>query len=604
MNQKVVFTLIAVSSIIIFLLPLFKPGAMAGHDAGYHYTRIQLFTNALKEGQFPVRWIEGPVPGLSHPLFLFYPSLFYYATAIFMFIGLSYVHAAYVTLAIAAMLAWVGMYVLVFRFMSDMNELDRLLRPYVAAFSAILFLFTPYRISQLYVRAAYGEFLATSMIPWVFFAFHHFYNRYANYKNIMILVISLSAMFLGHQPTAMMVAFPLFLWIIFQSKLWKNSNARLWLSLSIVGLTTTGLLAWFLLPLVSEKNFIRSQNLTNSYYDFRQHFVLVKQLIYMPWGYGVSVRGPNDGMSFQVGIVNWVVIAGIIVLFLYHTYKHHDHNQYSVFFFIIFLYSLFMSIDLSEPIWERFSVIQFAQYPWRFLGIASFATAVLGGIVLSYIFQYVHKNRQYLFFFLFLPILFNLKYLAPAAYLSDTTFDLGNPALAQYTSPENPLFGVELAYLPLWVQEVDSSPTNPRFQIKSGDATISPILDTITRQIFKISAKTPATVRVNTHYFPGWMATVVTRDTANQTVIPGYNNSFGNMEITVEPGEHTVTLAFTKTPIRQLADGISFVIALGLVVLSISTFWLKRFWSKNKGATSVALRYHKKASLNVPRRRK
>jgi len=40
-------------------------------------------------------------------------------------------------------------------------------------------------------------------------------------------------------------------------------------------------------------------------FNFKDHFPFIKQLIFSPWGHGASLWGPGDGMSFQVGIINW-----------------------------------------------------------------------------------------------------------------------------------------------------------------------------------------------------------------------------------------------------------------------------------------------------------
>ena len=49
---------------------------------------------------------------------------------------------------------------------------------------------------------------------------------------------------------------------------------------------------------------------------YANHFVYLHQLFYSPWGYGLSVPGPNDGMSFALGwshlllaLVVWIWIA-------------------------------------------------------------------------------------------------------------------------------------------------------------------------------------------------------------------------------------------------------------------------------------------------------
>ena len=37
-------------------------------------------------------------------------------------------------------------------------------------------------------------------------------------------------------------------------------------------------------------------------YSYRLHFVYPGQFLLPGWGYGYSMPGPNDGMSFQLGV--------------------------------------------------------------------------------------------------------------------------------------------------------------------------------------------------------------------------------------------------------------------------------------------------------------
>ncbi len=598
-KRSIVFG-VAVASLItiLFLSPLFRPGIIAGHDAGYHFTREQLFTRSLKEGQFPVRWIEGPSPGITHPLFLFYPPLFYYAVAPFMLMGISYTGATYAVIALATILAWLGMYLLVKtiigldpRFRGDDRGGggdDRLVVDLAASVAATLFLFTPYRISQLYVRAAYGEFLATAFVPWAFLAVYNLYNRYNHYNRyILLLGFSLAAMVTSHQPTMIIVAAPLAAWTIY---LWmRTQNTRGLAALGGAILLALGLAAFFVLPLVTEGSFIRAGRLASGYFDFRQHFALPAQLIYSPWGYGVSLMGSTDGMSFQVGFVNWVVLGGAVILVFYNYYnRYKNYNGYIGIFVLLSLSGIFMATDASAPIWERFSLLGYVQYPWRHLLVISFATAALGGLVFYNSYNVYKNYNRYIWLLLFIPILFNLKYLAPAAYMKPGMFDLGNPELARYNSPENPFFGVELGYFPIWVNEVNTDPAIKRFSVVAGKADVKTTRDTMIRQEARIEASQAATIRVNTHYFPGWMATI-DDGKSKKTVTPAYDNPQGNMEVNLlEPGDYTLTFSLTKTPVRTIADYLSLVSLVAVAVGTLLIIAPRRFWSKYAGASSPA----------------
>ncbi|MBM3136366.1 MAG: YfhO family protein [Chloroflexi bacterium] len=68
-----------------------------------------------------------------------------------------------------------------------------------------------------------------------------------------------------------------------------------------------GLAAIFLLPALLETRYVNVAQWTSAYYDFRRHFVYFFQLFSPFWGFGYSDAGPGDAMSFQLGVVPFVL---------------------------------------------------------------------------------------------------------------------------------------------------------------------------------------------------------------------------------------------------------------------------------------------------------
>ena len=569
---KLFLICIIVVSLILFIYPLFKPGLIAGHDTGARFVHVQMMAQALKDGEFPVRWVEGPSIGLSHPLFNYYPPLFYYPPAILTLLGVGLVPAVYITLALFVGIGWLGMYIFV----------KKLTGFFPAVISAALFLFTPYRISQIYVRAAYMEFAATSIIPFAFWGILAIFQK-QKITGLITTTVSLALIITLHQPTFIMVLPALLAWIGY---LWiVNYSHKEKLILRIKGLISflaiviaLFLAASFVLPLVGESQLVRPVGLSGGYFDFRQHFATILQLVYSPWGYGISQPGPNDGMSFQVGVLNWLVLVIAIGLIIWRRFYK---KGLIVFFALIALYGMFMSISASLPIWERLSILFYIQYPWRYLAITSFATAVLAGIVfyqLIKLFDSSRKNWLWGIVFIFVVVIFNWQYLAPAAYLPSDSFTFGSSRFPR----TDPLLGLESTYFPVQVAQINSNPSIPRFKLIQGKAKVKTLTDKTTFQEFSAQVTSVATIQINTHYFPGWQAKI---DNGKEisSVTPGYNNAEGNMEITLPPGSYKVSLQFTNTPIRRLANYLSLGTIIGLVILIFFPYnRFKKIWQTIK----------------------
>ena len=75
-----------------------------------------------------------------------------------------------------------------------------------------------------------------------------------------------------------------------------------------------GLSAYFWAPALWERSSVQMESLREGAFSYSVHFVYPMQLLYSPWGYGVSVAGPGDGMSFMLGPVHLVLAAASLIL--------------------------------------------------------------------------------------------------------------------------------------------------------------------------------------------------------------------------------------------------------------------------------------------------
>ena len=61
--------------------------------------------------------------------------------------------------------------------------------------------------------------------------------------------------------------------------------------------------AIFMAPLLLERRFIAEASWLHDTYYYGRHFVFPSQFLSSFWGFGYSVEGAADGMSFQLGLM-------------------------------------------------------------------------------------------------------------------------------------------------------------------------------------------------------------------------------------------------------------------------------------------------------------
>src|SRR3954452_10211035 len=191
---RILVALLFCGVLLPMALPFTHPDFPQGHDASAHLSNMFRFNRALMQGQWPVRWVEGILPGHGKPLFNFYQVGFYYLVEL--------LHAAGLPLSIAykampVLLWWLGS---LFMFL--------LVRPYgllPAAAGAITFSLSPYLIVDVFVRAAYPELAGIVFgvgTLWAADAFMRFGER----AHLALCAGLFAATLLCHLPAALMMA--------------------------------------------------------------------------------------------------------------------------------------------------------------------------------------------------------------------------------------------------------------------------------------------------------------------------------------------------------------------------------------------------------------
>ena len=144
-------------AVLLASMPVLMQGVgIFGDDIHFHLSRIEGIAQGLKSGQFPVRIYSQAKNGYGYAPSLFYGELCLYFPAVLRTLGVS-VQLSYHLYVLAVQMLTAGIAFYSFRQMFSHNK--------TALLGSVLYLLNPYRLQNLYWRAAVGEYTAMAFLP-------------------------------------------------------------------------------------------------------------------------------------------------------------------------------------------------------------------------------------------------------------------------------------------------------------------------------------------------------------------------------------------------------------------------------------------------------
>lgn len=353
--------------------PLLNPGFFPIHD-NTQVARVFEMTKSLHAGMFPVRWVSDLGYGFGYPIFNFYAPLSYYAGSVFNIVGFDALIATKIMMLLGIILAGVFMYLFV-------SELFGKTSGVVAS---LFYVYAPYHALDIYVRGDVAEFFAYAFIPLVFYGLWKVYKK-RSWIFVSVSALGYAGIILSHNLTAMMISpfIALYILLLAISLYKKKNNASIsYLFISIfLGIVIS---CFYWLPALLEMSNTNVMSIIGGGSHYADHYACISQLWTSNWGYAGSTKGCVDGFSLMIGklhiIVSLLSFLGLIILVFLK--KQKINNEKTIIIgasFLAFVFSLFLTIEASGFIWNNIPLMEFLQFPWRFLLVASFFASVLAG---------------------------------------------------------------------------------------------------------------------------------------------------------------------------------------------------------------------------------
>lgn len=547
------------------VFPLFHTGFFEFHD-NTQVVRVIEMGKSLSSGMFPVRWVEDLGYGYGYPIFNFYAPLPYYSGGFFNLVGLDPLFSTKAMLAIGILLSGVTMFCFSRRFFGNVGGIV----------SAVIYAYFPYHAVNIYIRGAVDEFFAYAFLPLVFLGLFELLQikkgKIFNLNNFLMTLTISTGVFLvavSHNLSIFMLFLllvPYFIVSLFIVNAKKN-YLLVFVSSIFLGILLS---SFYILPAFMEMKYTNVLSQVGGGADFKDHFVCLNQYWNSAWGFGGSVKGCLDGMSFKLGKLNILLIILTSIIFGYSLYKKKFRNQEKtvILSLILFLITLFFTLSVSEFIWNSVPYMAYLQYPWRFINFLGLFISFLVGYIAFRVKEWTNLK---------------IEIVICAAVISITIFQNHKLFVPQIYTNHTPNYYTAKNYINYTVSKISDEYMPSGFSIPKNpvDIPINDVEILKTTGIVKVLIKSPkylkasydiqndGVLHVNLAYFPSWKAYV---NNENVPIVPNSNG----VNISVKKGNGILEMKFAETYVELIGNILTIISFFALVVGIIALVQKKR----------------------------
>lgn len=533
------------------LVPLFQPGWIQCHEGlSYPIRQVEVF-ECWQQGMISARWFPDVNYGQGYPFLSFYAPAAFFLSGFGQLLGLDLALACKLPLIVSVLVGAAGLYRLVRRFAT----------PSAAFVAAAVFSYAPYRLRDIFIRGDVAEFLAMSFLPWALWAVLRLQEK--RRPGDLLLVVAFGGLtILSHNILGMLGGLCLALtgaFVFFGAP--RADRFRAGFAALVGGVGALAATAFFWASALYEKQFVRVHELTEGNYDLERWYVAPLDFVSRGRFPGQSQELP---MTYEMGWPLPLLVLVGVVLFAFGRRAAGPNAPAPRFRatlaigLALLLGGVFMATTAARPVYAAFPLLEFVQFPWRFLALVAVGGAVVAGWGANLLLGRFSSPRARLAVtgaLTAFAILWSVPLIGPKR----------NVPLPAWTVAPEEMRKVQRTttngeYLPLQVLE-RKRPRGFREGLKFDEELGS--AGNVDRRAgaydFTFTAREPLTVTLLDIYFPGWTAW------RNDEELEIRTTTTGNMQFDLPAGTHEIRVRLRPTPVRAAAGKVSLV-ALALFV--------------------------------------
>lgn len=328
----------------LFLLPYITKDFLGiEHDTFFHVSRIEQLSKAIQHGQFfPALYpYENHHYGYASPLF--YSDVFLIIPALLHLCGASLAFSYKLTVGIASFLSAYAMIQLAMHITNKKG---------ISYIASCAYLFSNYRITDVYVRGALGEIFAFAFLPYMVLGIYQIIYKNGSW---ITLTISLTCLALSHNLTFLMASILCaILCIISIPHLNKQKYSHIFLAVCFAFLLSF----FFTIPMIEQ---LRSQQFIVDYYGSNSNLAANAM---DPWQYFVNETIFGYSGNTLEHAKTMTVNVGWFLTFIPLTYIFTKKKNPFVSTMLILGYICLLLPSTFLP-WDILP-LQIMQFPWRF----------------------------------------------------------------------------------------------------------------------------------------------------------------------------------------------------------------------------------------------
>ena len=559
MKKKIVdFIIILIFSLFISIPLISKDINVYADDGIQHIARLMGTYQTITEGECPPVIMSNFCNGFGYSWNIFYSPLTAYIPLILSIFTSSFELMLKLFIVLCSLLSGIAMYSFVKKVTN--NRLAGLL-------ASIIYIFAPYRLTDMYMRIAIAELASFIFLPIVFHGMYNIFNsEEKSIKKSLMLTLGAVGLILSHITMAMYAAIFCFIYLIINIKKLKDKQVLKMLGINILLILL--LTSFYLLPMLEHK-------IATDYEVFKPgRMERTEELIRNKVDLIDLIYTKSGNFMFEIGLVT---LIGLVLTLL--AYKQVPKENKKIYWFSII--SGFICIILSLrifPFEKMPAVLKMIQFTFRLLEFSSFFFAFVASINYSLIIKNF-RLRDVLVLSLLIVLLL-IPYKNNLNYEKEWSEDKLWPAVEVNENTGRVHAGcATFEYLPSKAyNNLDYIKNRKnRVYILSGNATIENEQKDGTNMTFDISnVEADTIIELPYIYYLGYEVEVAKHDGQTEK-IEIFESDNGFVAINVPETATKVTVKYTGTMLMKATYILSAVTLVGVILyLVISWIVLRR----------------------------